>query len=117
MYYVTVVKDGKDIVDRMPVGDFAGALAETSRFYTTRLGRGVLRFTTEVINGQFARSYAQLNRPEDIDEDEFLFKERYHYAAKYSNAFNYDGSYFFLIESDLGVSERESPDDHDDELP
>jgi hypothetical protein len=113
MYYLTVVKDGVDLISQRPYEDYAAAIAGTAEFYRPKAGRSVLKFTTEVINGAFARSFATLTRPEDIPADHPFPNEIRQKAAKQSNAFSFDATYLFLIENDLGVSER--IDDADDE--
>ena len=118
MYYLTITKNSVEIAYRKPFDDFSAAVTYTSQFYKPRIEgcRTVLSFTTEVINGQYARSYTHLTRPEDIDQSMPHHERRYHIAAQQSNAFSYDGSYFFLIETELGiqdaqVAEQESPDE------
>jgi len=110
MYYLTVIrngypfcKNGEDVVSSKPFEDYGAAIAYTSQFYGARTKRCVLEFTTEVINGEFARSYAALTRPEDIDPNQQSYQLKRDRAAKQSNAFNYDSSYFFMIESDVGM--------------
>src|SRR5262245_22605308 len=103
MYYLTIKKNGEVILAKQPFADYAAAVAFTSQFYQPRAARSVLRFTTEVINGEFARSYATLERPENLDKDSPFFKERCHATVKKANAFSFDASYLFLIESELGI--------------
>ena len=108
MYYLTITKDGMDVVRRMVFDDYAAAVGYTARFYEPKAVRSVLSFTTEVINGQFARSFATLNRPETLDPAGPFYKEKYHRAAQQSNAFAFDASYLFVIESDVGVRDTEA---------
>ena len=118
MYYLTVTRDDKDVLRRHPFADYSEAVAGASQFYKPKAGRSTLTFSTEVINGLFARSYATLERPEALDENKPFFEARYHHAVKHDNAFSFDASYFFLIESDFGVSDaeamREEGDEHED---
>ena len=107
-YYLTIHKNGEEIIRREPFGDFCLAVAFTSRFYRPRSRRSVLAFTTEVINGEHARSYAELARPEAVELEEPYHEERYIRAVKLSNAFDFENSYFFLIETDHGIDELES---------
>ena len=71
MYYMTVVRDGVDVVRRQEFADYAEAVAFTSRYYRVKppIRRAVLKFYTEAINGQFACSYAPLTREQDIGTD------------------------------------------------
>ena len=108
MYYLTVIKGiekNDELFSRKEFHDFGEALEFCSKFYSpcTTSNRNVLTFTTETIDGKFARAYTELNRPEDIDVDETYGESRYSIAAKYSNRFHYDESFFFLIESCLGI--------------
>jgi hypothetical protein len=114
MYYLTVDKDGKELVRRMGFEDYSEALRYLTNFYTPRNNdiRVVLSFTTEVINGEFARSYVELSDPNAIEPSD---ETRYVRAVKFSNAFKYEGSYFFLIESELGVQDADCEDEDDDE--
>lgn len=106
-YFVTVEKNGVSIHDRMQFDDYATAIEFLSEFYRPRFGRCVLPLTTEIVNGKFARSYGELNVPESIEVVDETSRRRYSAAAKLSNAFEYDASYFFLVESDVGIAERE----------
>ena len=108
MYYLTVVKNGSDIFVRRPFKDYCDAIAACTSYYKPKTKRSVLKFTTETINGQFARSYTELNRPEQIERNDKIAKQRYAIAAKYTNAFEYADSYFFLIESEIGISDADS---------
>ena len=113
-YFVTVEKNGDTVVDREPFDDYEEAVLSLSQFYESRFGRCVLSLTTEVVNGKFARSFAELNLPESIEVVDQISKQRYSIAAKYSNAFRYDASYLFLIESEVGLLEREDDNDVDE---
>jgi hypothetical protein len=64
MYYLTIQREGLDVVRRQPFSNYADAIAFTSRYYQFRpsIRRAVLKFSTEAINGQFARSYATLSK-------------------------------------------------------
>lgn len=108
MYHVTVTKNGNDIVRGKVYDDYAEAIAFISQYYQPRAQRSVLSFTTEVINGQFARSFAALTKPEDIEPAQPSSKARYQAAAKQDNAFRYDASYFFLIESEVGIGDGQA---------
>ena len=108
MYFVTVVKNGEAIVEKKEFSDYAQAIAYTSEFYQPKFGRVVLSFTTEVINGHFARSFATLTRPEDVQEKGAFFKEKYEVAAKQDTSFFYSGSYLFVIESMFGIRDAEA---------
>lgn len=105
MYYLTIEKDGSDIVRRKEFSDYYDAVHCCAQYYSAKSKRSVLSLTTEVINGEFARSYVELAIPESIDVGEQARRLR---ATKYSNAFEYDGSYFFLIETEVGI--RDSGD-------
>ena len=107
MYYLTITRDGQDVIRRKAFDDYDAAIEYTSQFYRPRHTRCVLEFTTEVINGKFARSFGTLNRPEGLDENGPYYKERYHVAAKQANSFDYDYSYLFVIESECGIRDVE----------
>lgn len=108
MYYLTVKKNGAIIVEKQLFADYAAAVARTAQFYTPRAARSVLLFTTEVINGEFARSYATLTKPEDVPKDSPHFKERHHAAVHQANSFDFDGSSFFVIQSEIGLRDAEA---------
>jgi hypothetical protein len=106
-YFVTVYSEDATIIERLACLDFAEALNVCSRFYSPRTSRSVLSFTTEVINGRFSRSFAELLKPDNIagtDEQSRLLYDR---AAKQTNAFDYERGYFFLIESTAGKVEAD----------
>ena len=113
VYYLTVQRDGVDVVRRQEFADYADAVAFTSRYYQVKpsIGRAVLKFYTEAINGQFARSYAALTRVEDVSENHPYATEARNAATKQENAFVYDASYLFLIESDLGRADQKAEAD------
>jgi hypothetical protein len=110
MYYLTVKKNGETIVDRSPFADYETALSETARFYRGKSRRSVLNFTTEVVNGSFIVSYATLRRTQDLNKDEYLYMEKYRAAVKNESAFEYDASYIFSIQSELGIREADVED-------
>ena len=103
MYYLTIKKNGEVIVSKQAFDDYAAAIAHASQFYHARSIRSVLKFTSEAINGEFARSYATLTQPEDINKDSPFYKERYHAAVKNVNAFSFEGSYLFVIQGEIGI--------------
>ena len=105
MYYVTVCKDEETIVRRKPFDDYSEALKYFGAYYQPRVGRGTLSFTTEVIDGEFIRSFAELIDPNTLGNSDEV---RYLRSVKANNAFCYDGSYFFLVESDLGIQDTDS---------
>jgi hypothetical protein len=113
MYYLTIQRDGVDVVRRQPFADYADAVAFTSRFYQVKppIRRAVLKFTTEAINGEFARSYATLTRVQDVREDRPFATEARNAAVKKENAFAFDASYLFVIESQLGCDDQEAEAD------
>jgi hypothetical protein len=108
MYYLTVKKNGEVIVSKQAFHDYAEAVAFTSQFYRPRSIRSVLRFASEAINGEFVRSYATLIKPENIEKDSPHYRERFHAAVKKVNAFDFDGSYLFVIQSEVGMSDAEA---------
>jgi len=109
VYYLTVMRDGVEVVRRQQCADYAEAVAFTSRYYRVKppIRRAVLKFYTEAINGQFARSYATLTRERDIGTDRARSIDR-HAAIKQENAFEFDASYLFLIESEVGRADQEA---------
>jgi hypothetical protein len=106
-YHVTVLADGAPLAVRETFDDYARAIGFVSRYYRPTSGRSVLTFDTEVIEGRFARAHVALNRPEALDERDPEFARLYPVAAVHSNAFAYDRSYRFLVESDFGIAESE----------
>jgi len=115
MYYLSVLK-GKDkgeVVASKSFDDFGHAMAACSDYYNPKAHRAVLSFTTEAINGKFARAYAELNRPEDIDIDSTDIdsadgNDEYQCAIKQANVHDYDSSFLFLIESDFGIQDADN---------
>ena len=105
MYYLTVKKGGKELLVRKEFADYSAAIAYTGQFYQATTKRSIIAFTTEVINGELARSYATLTRPESVSSHEPYFQERYHVAVKQDNSFEYDDSFFFLIETERGIED------------
>jgi len=108
MYYLTVIKDSVEVVRRQPFDDYAAAIGGIGRYYRPRVpgSRSTLPLVTEVVNGVFARSFGSLTRPESITDP--AHDVRYHDAAQQSVAFEYDGSYTFLIESDAGIQDTDA---------
>jgi len=115
-YYLTVEKGGKSLLRREAFDDYGSAVAACYDYYEARSPRSVLTFTTEAINGQFARSFTELNLPESIEPNDEIGRMRYSAAAKYSNAFDYDDSYFFMIESEIGIADYDAYEEDDDDL-
>ncbi|MCA9040107.1 MAG: hypothetical protein KDA65_07170 [Planctomycetaceae bacterium] len=110
MYFVTIDKNGDAIERRKPFSDYAEAIKYFSKYYQPKLGRGTLKFTTEVVDGEFVRSYSELVDPTTIDPSDHA---RYVRSIKMDNAFSYDGSFVFLIESDLGIQDYDKNDDEE----
>ena len=106
MYFLTVRRDGRDEVFRKPFEDYSDALEFLMAYYRPRSSRSVLTFSTEVINGAFARSYLSLNLPEGVVDGPGA-RERYALAVKHQNAYEYSSSYFFLIESQVGIDDAD----------
>jgi len=108
MYYLTVTKDAVEIIRRKLFSDYAAAVEFIGRYYRPRVsgGRTTLPLVTEVVNGVFARSYGSLTRPESITDP--ARDVRYHDAAQQSVAFDFDGSYTFLIESEAGIQDTDA---------
>lgn len=107
MYYLTVVKNDEEMIRRKQFADFAAALAELRDYYRPKAGRSTLVFTTEVINGEFARSFAVLADPQSVHPSEPFYRERMETAVRTQNAFEYDGNLTFLIESEHGINDCE----------
>jgi hypothetical protein len=105
-YYFSVHKNGMLDCDRQPFDDYSSALEACTAYVKPRYaGRRVITFQSELVNGQFARSYASLDLPEAVDRDGPMGAARYSSAAKFSNAFIYDASYVFMIESEFGLAD------------
>ena len=118
-YYLTVYKGEEEMIRRILFEDYNDALLALLDYYKPKYDTSVLPFTTDVIKGQFARSSVELNLPEDIEEIKNEFdQQRYNRAAKNSNSFEYDASYYFLIESEIGIKDTDAffaDDDEDDD--
>lgn len=108
MYYLTVVKNGEEVCVRAPYTDYSDAILACADYYSPKNKRSVLTFTTEALNGRFARSYAEMNRPEEISTEDEIGKHRYAAAAKCTNAFEFKDSLLFLIETEIGVLDADS---------
>ena len=80
-YFVTVDKNGDQIVDRKPFDDYGEAVASLNLHYQPKAGRCVLKLSTEVVNGVFARSFGGLNIPEDIEATDESTQRKYSTAA------------------------------------
>src|SRR5688500_17708657 len=115
-YYLTIQRDGVDAVRRQEFADYADAVAFASRDYQVQPGirRAVLNFSTEAINGEFARSYASLTRIQDVGENQPHASEFRNKAIKLENAFTFDASYVFLIEGPLGREEADADQEADE---
>lgn len=108
MYYLTVTRGEEDIVRRETFEDYGEAMAALSRYVQPRgPGRAVLAFHTELIDGKFARTYLTVTPPDEVDPGLSFHEERRHLAVKQYNAYAYDHSYFFLIESAVGMVEAD----------
>jgi hypothetical protein len=105
MYYLTVEQNGVEVVRRKVFDDYGTAVKFISKYFEPKSRRSVLSFTTEAINGEFARSYVEMADPTTIDHHD---QTRYLRSVKFSNAFSYEGSYFFLIESDVGIQDADN---------
>jgi hypothetical protein len=105
MYYLTIEKNGNELCVRKPFDDYGTAIAACAVYYTPKTKRSVLTFTTETINGQFARSYVVLNHPERINRGDEIGRQLYAAAVANMYAFEYTDSYLFLIESEIGVED------------
>ena len=91
-YYSTIENNDIIIEKRVPFDDYKEAMHIFSKYYKSKSQRSVLNFTTELINGRFARSYIELNLPENISmNDDTISTQRYLNAVKHSNAFEYEG--------------------------
>ncbi|MCA9663517.1 MAG: hypothetical protein KC486_34625 [Myxococcales bacterium] len=110
MYFLSVwASDGERLASDEPFESYDEAMASLSRFIRPKGTRAVLSFTTELINGVFARTYAQVRRPEEV---EALPRQRrlegmLHRAIKQHNAYDYDRGYLFVIESEYGKTESD----------
>jgi len=113
MYYLTIYADNDLVEERVAYQDYAEAIAACGNFYEPRFARSVLTFSSEVIGKTFMRSYAQLNRLEDLGEDVDRSSPQALRAVKHGNAFVYSRSYRFLIESELGAQEADQMREED----
>lgn len=111
MYHVTVIKGDDYIVRRKAFDDYGDAFEFLLNFYKPKIGNCILEFTTKSINGKFSRTYTSLYHPEELDK----LDGRYEEAVKAHNAFSYDHTYHFLIESDIGVKDADAWDSDTDE--
>lgn len=106
MYFLSVFQDQREIVVRRPFSDFAEAIAACGEYYEPRAVGAVLEFSVEVTGKIFRRAIAQLTRPEDVPSEQANSPVGWR-AAKQSNAFRFDFSYTFLVESDAGIEQAE----------
>jgi hypothetical protein len=104
-YYFTVYKN--DVAERVrePFDDYEAAMAACSSYFRARARRTVLSFTSELVNGKFARSYASLALAREVSQENSFDAGVYADAVKTMNAFDYDAAYLFLIESEFGVAD------------
>jgi hypothetical protein len=105
-YFLTIKVDGIKVKDREIYNDYAAALSACFAYCTLKPGKAILKFTTETINGVFAKSYAGMDRPERIDIKDEKDKYRYAAAAKLTNSFEYDADLFFIIEGEAGIADQ-----------
>ncbi len=91
-YYLSVKKNGKYIVRRRPFDDYALAMKGCTEFFNIIKSPARIEFVSEVVDGRFARSYAQLN-DERGPGDTVLEQKEY---------LEYEGKILFLIESGFG---------------
>jgi len=106
MYFLSVFQDKREIVARRPFADFADAVAACGDYYEPRTLGAVLEFNVQVTGKIFRRATAQLARPEDVPF-EYADSPVAWRAAKQSNAFRFDHSYHFLVESEAGIEQTE----------
>jgi hypothetical protein len=106
MYFLSVFQDQREIVMRRPFSDFAEAIAACGDYYEPRAAGASLQFSVEVTGKIFRRATAQLTRPEDVPSEQANSPMAWR-AAKQSNAFRFDYSYHFLVESDAGIEQAE----------
>lgn len=116
MYYLTVANSkGEDLVRREAFADYGDAMAALSRYLRPMWPRSVLQFSTELINGKFARTYMQVRRPNDLDPGDEFYDRQLHLAKKQHNMYDYDEGYLFVIESDFGIEEAAATNNDDDD--
>lgn len=117
MYFLTVLEDQRVVVLKRPYADFADAVAACGDYYEPRAVGAVLEFNVEVTSKIFRRATAQLTRPEDVSQEHANSPVAWR-AAKQSNAFQFDSSYSFLVESEAGIEQAaqwQREDDSDSE--
>lgn len=109
VYFLTVknTDSGQRLVEREPFEDYGEAMRALSSYLRPRNPRSVLVFSTELINGEFARTFMQVRRPEDLDPKDPLSKQLRPLASKQANAYDYDCDYLFIIESEYGAAEAD----------
>ncbi len=108
MYYLTIRSRTKGICRRKPFNDFSEAVADCANHYKSKAPGAVLTFTSDIIQGKFARAYAELNLSRHLENYEDDIGElRYRNAVKTENSFLYEDSYFFLIETKFGITNTE----------
>lgn len=107
MYFLTIRAGNEILKDRAEFADYADALAACGEYYEPRFAGSTLNFTSVVIGKRFLRSHAQLVRMEDLSGNVPLDSPQAIAAAKHSNAFSFDRSYAFLIESEEGAREAD----------
>lgn len=105
MYYLSIYRNGQDLLIRQAFADYSEAVRECAKYCEPKARGSTMLFYTEARNGQFVRSSAEIEIPERIDCTNPDERMRYERAAKYSIAFNYDSSFHFVIESQAGIDE------------
>jgi len=106
MYFLSVFQNQREIARRRPFSDFAEAIAACGEYYEPRAAGAVLQFSVQVTGKIFRRATAQLTRPEDVPAEQANSPVAWR-AAKQSNAFRFEYSYAFLVESDAGIEQAE----------
>lgn len=107
MYFLTIAAKNSSICERVPYSDFGEAILACGNYYQPRFPGSVLDFTSEVVGKKFARAYAQLTLLEDLPPDTPRDSPQGIKALKQGNAFIFEKSYTFLIESEAGVKEAD----------
>jgi hypothetical protein len=115
MYFLTVFSGGSVVAERVPYEDYSEAIAACGAYYEPRSPGAVLQFSSVVVGKKFLRSYASLTRVEDLPKDVERSDPRRWRAAKDGNAFLFDNSYHFLVESEAGVEHENQTRVEDDE--
>lgn len=111
-YFLTIRSKTKTICRRKPFSDFSLAIEACADHYEPKAPGSVLQFNTDIVQGKFARAYAELNLSEHLENYQDQIGElRYRNAVKTENSFKYNDSYFFLIESDFGIQDTENFND------